>query len=61
MAMQSLEVYHIKEKATLNRYIYDKMVLLKLKGMAKNYKEQYEIKDIHELTFEERPVILIFA
>lgn len=34
------------EKAILNGDIYDKMILLKLKGMAKTYKEQYEIKDI---------------
>lgn len=44
--MQSSEVYHIMEKAILNGDIYDKMIFLKLKGMAKTYKEQYEIKDI---------------
>lgn len=45
----------------MNRDTYDKMILLKLKGMAKAYKEQDEIEDIHELTFEHRLALLIDA
>ena len=59
--MQSSEVRHIMEEAAMNRDTYDKMILLKLKGMAKAYKEQDEIEDIHELTFEQRLALLIDA
>lgn len=45
----------------MNRDTYDKMILLKLKGMAKAYKEQDEIEDIHESTFEQRLALLIDA
>ncbi len=40
---------------------YDKIILLKLKGMAKAFRDQDEIEDIHELTFEQRLVLLIDA
>lgn len=59
--MQLSEVHHIMEEATMNRDTYDKMILLKLKGMAKAYKEQDEIEDIHESTFEQRLALLIDA
>lgn len=59
--MRLSEVHHIMEEAIMNRDTYDKMVLLKLKGMAKAYKEQAEIEDIHELTFEQRLALLIDA
>ena len=61
IAMQLSEVHHIMEEATMNRDTYDKMILLKLKGMAKAYKEQDEIEDIHESTFEQRLALLIDA
>ena len=60
IAMRLSEVHHIMEEA-MNRDTYDKMILLKLKGMAKAYKEQDEIEDIHELTFEQRLALLINA
>lgn len=41
--------------------MYDKLILLKLKGMAKAYKGQDEIENIHELTFEQRLALLIDA
>lgn len=59
--MRLSEVHHIMEEATINRDTFDKMILLKLKGMAKAYKEQDEIEDIHELTFEQRLALLIDA
>ena len=59
--MRLSEVHHIMEEATMNRDTYDKMILLKLKGMSKAYKEQDEIEDIHELTFEQRLALLIDA
>ena len=59
--MRLSEVHRIMEEATMNRDTYDKMILLKLKGMAKAYKEQDEIEDIHELTFEQRLALLIDA
>ena len=59
IAMRLSEVHHIMEEATMNRDTYDKMILLKLKGMSKAYKEQDEIEDIHELTFEQRLALLI--
>ena len=37
IAMRLSEVHHIMEEA-MNRDTYDKMILLKLKGMAKAYK-----------------------
>lgn len=55
--MRLSEFHHIIEEA-MNRDTYDKMILLKLKGMAKAYKEQDEIEDIHELTFEQRLLFL---
>ena len=61
IAMRLSEVHHIMEEATMNRDTYDKMILLKLKGMSKAYKEQDEIEDIHELTFEQRLALLIDA
>lgn len=61
IAMRLSEVHHIMEEAIMNRDTYDKMILLKLKGMAKTYKEQDEIEDIHELTFEQRLALLIDA
>lgn len=61
IAMRLSEVHHIMEEAAMNRDTYDKMILLKLKGMAKAYKEQDEIEDIHELTFEQRLALLIDA
>ena len=61
IAMRLSEVHRIMEEATMNRDTYDKMILLKLKGMAKAYKEQDEIEDIHELTFEQRLALLIDA
>lgn len=60
IVMRLSEAHHIMEEA-INRDTYDKMVLLKLKGMAKAYKEQDEIEDIHELTFEQRLPLLIDA
>lgn len=59
--MRLSEVHHIMEEAAMNRDTYDKMILLKLKGMAKAYKEQDEIEDLHELTFEQRLALLIDA
>ena len=61
IAMRLSEVHNIMEEATINRDTFDKMILLKLKGMAKAYKEQDEIEDIHELTFEQRLALLIDA
>lgn len=61
IAMRLSEVHHIMEEAAMNRDTYDKMILLKLKGMAKAYKEQDEIEDLHELTFEQRLALLIDA
>lgn len=61
MIDDSCAIHHIMEEATTNRDTYDKMILLKLKGMAKAYKEQDEIEDIHELTFEQRLALLIDA
>lgn len=60
IAMRLSEVHRIMEEA-MNRDTYDKMILLKLKGMAKAYKEQDEIEDLHELTFEQRLALLIDA
>ena len=60
IAMRLSEVHHIMEEA-MNRDTYDKMILLKLKGMAKAYKEQDEIEDIHELTFEQRLALLDYS
>ena len=61
IAMRLSEVHHIMEETTMNRDTYDKMVLLKLKVMAKAYREQDETEDIHELTFEQRLALLIDA
>lgn len=58
--MRLSEVHRIMEEA-MNRDTYDKMILLKLKGMAKAYKEQDEIEDLHELTFKQRLALLIDA
>lgn len=58
IAMWLSEIHRIMEDATMNRDTYDKMILLKLKGMAKAYKEQDEIEDIHELTLEQRQLFL---
>lgn len=60
IAMRLSEVHRIIEEA-MNRDTYDKMILLKLKGMAKAYKKQDKIENIYELTFEQRLALLIDA
>lgn len=45
----------------MNRDTYDKMLLLRLPGMAKLYKEQENLEDINDLTFDQRLGLLIDA
>lgn len=60
-AMRLLEVHHIMEEMKMNRDTYDKMLLLRLPGMAKAYKEQVDSADINDLTFDQRLELLVDA
>lgn len=39
---------------TMNKDTYDKLIALRLPGMANNYKSQEDIKDINEYSFVQR-------
>lgn len=43
----------------MNRDTYEKIVALRLPGMAKTYLEQEEMEDIRELTFDQRLELLV--
>ena len=45
----------------MNKDTYDKLLTLRLPGMAKAYKEQDNIEGIHEYTFEQRMELLVDA
>lgn len=59
--MQSSEDLHIMEEIAMNRDTYDKLLSLRLPGMAKEYKNQEESADINELTFNQRLAMLVDA
>ena len=45
----------------MNRDTYEKIVALRLPGMAKNISEQEEMEDIRQLTFDQRLELLVDA
>lgn len=56
-----VEVHHIMEETQMNRDTYEKIVALRLPGMAKTYLEQEEMEDIRQLTFDQRLELLVDA
>ena len=46
MTLHLSEVHHIMEETQMNRDTYEKIVALRLPGMAKTYLEQEEMEDI---------------
>lgn len=61
MILQSLEVRRTLEEMKMNRETYDKILKLRLPGMARAYKSQDDFPDINELTFDQRLELLIDA
>ena len=61
MTLHLSEVHHIMEETQMNRDTYEKIVALRLPGMAKTYLEQEEMEDIRELTFDQRLELLVDA
>lgn len=45
----------------MNKDTYDKLIALRLPGMANNYKAQEDIKDINEYLFEQRISLMVDA
>lgn len=61
MSLQSLEVHLITEETAMNRDTYEKIIALRLPGMAKTYLEQEKMDDIRDLTFDQRLELLVDA
>lgn len=61
MSLQSLEVHLITEETAMNRDTYEKIIALRLPGMAKTYLEQEKKDDIRDLTFDQRLELLVDA
>lgn len=61
MTLHLSEVHHIMEETQMNRDTYEKIVALRLPGMAKTYLEQEEMEDILQLTFDQRLELLVDA